>query len=258
VIKIKFLNGWLKKIEDYFARKYKNKLKKLRKQLKEAAKKYKELEPSIRRYHKQAEEVKLAQEINNKYKKASVKYKARNGNYYDARSFIQFPSVVMQSMKKEIGINTGDSCDTIAYKVLMWAQKNLTYKTDTGEYWSFATDMLYKKHGDCEDGTFLIVSLMENLGVPAFRTKAVCGFVYNGDGTYGHSYPIYLRETDNEWVVLDWCFYENKDKIKDKILAKDNEKYGEIWFTFNSEFSWAQKNMEIDYRRSRDGAANKI
>jgi len=62
----------------------------------------------------------------------------------------------------------------------------------------------------------------------------------------GHGYVCYLRETDNQWVVIDWCYFQDSTKlINEKPLLKDNAYYKEMWFSFNNEFSWSNKQLEF-------------
>lgn len=193
----------------------------------------------IRRLEKKDPEKELADFYNNKYNQSKIIYNARNNKAYDVRSFITFPSVVLTEAKITY---PNDSNDTKALKILKWATTNLKYASDVGEYWSFPTDVLHKLHGDCEDGTHLIVSLLRNVGIPAYRIKVCCGWAIHPTNKqrYGHSYPIYLRESDNEWISLDWCFLPNTLPIKNRLKHKEDTNYGSIWFTFNDELSWSQ------------------
>ena len=185
------------------------------------------------------------EEIDNKWIKSPIKYRARNNNLYDVRSFIAYPSAVMRDLNAEIRIIPDDKNDVIAYKILQYAIKKFKYKIDETEDWQFPEDFINNNFtGDCEDGSNLIISLMRNANVPAFRIKNACGWVFKGKQKIGHSYPIYLRESDDEWVQLDWCFYPNNQLIKDRNLAKENKLYGEIWWTFNDIYSWSQKEVE--------------
>lgn len=73
----------------------------------------------------------------------------------------------------------------------------------------------------------------------------------------GHCYCIYLADRPEsekkfEWVILDWCYYEDSDILCDKKpLAKNggyNSCYKDTWFTFNTEYSWNQTKLELDGR----------
>lgn len=189
---------------------------------------------------------------NNKWPKAPIIYTARNDKPYDVRTFITYPSEVLSEFnKKVIKILSSDTNDTKALKILKFVQDNITYKSDTGEYWSFPTDVLHSTNGDCEDGTHLIVSLLRNAGILSYRIKVACGWALDRttQQKFGHSYPIYLRESDDEWVHLDWCFYPTKDLIRNRTICSDNKDYGDIWFSFNNQFSWNNVSLEIDTKK---------
>ena len=143
--------------------------------------------------------------------------------------------------------------DNTAYNCLKYVIDNIKWISDSKqfgfkEHWDFPSEVIYRKKADCEGGSHLIVSLMRNAEIPAFRTKVVCGWTYRNNDfkqRIGHSYAIYLRETDNQWVTLDWCWYPNEFLIKDRVMSKDNPSYGPIWWTFNDKFSWSQNRIDV-------------
>jgi hypothetical protein len=58
----------------------------------------------------------------------------------------------------------------------------------------------------------------------------------------GHGYVSYLRESDNQWVIIDWCYLEDSAmSVEQKPLHKNNEYYKDIWFSFNNEYSWSRQ-----------------
>jgi len=152
--------------------------------------------------------------------------------------------------------------------------KVLTYtydmqKYDSSEYWLFPFETAGSGYGDCEDGAILIASLAINAGIPNYKVKVAAGYVCNGsnksliydtdkhsplnyrcDGTScgGHAYCIYLA-SDNEWRIIDWCYWQDSNvPILEKPLARLGGAYAaykDVWFTFNNEFAWNQKNLNI-------------
>src|SRR3990167_3982025 len=184
---------------------------------------------------------------NNKWARNPITYPGRNNKLYDVRSFIDFPSTVLESAKRELKIYDSDSNDAKATKVIKWSIDNLKYNSDEGEYWMFAGDMWHKRQGDCEDFSHLIISLLRNFGVPAFRLKVCCGWAVNQSNQQkiGHSYAIYLREIDDEWVDLDGTFYPSREPVEKRELVKNNPAYSDTWFTFNDLFSWSQKSLQL-------------
>ncbi|MBL7051016.1 transglutaminase domain-containing protein [Candidatus Woesearchaeota archaeon] len=175
-----------------------------------------------------------------------VLYRARNNMVYDVRDFIQPDNPILKGVVEKEGLDSS-SLDEIAYNCMKWVQRNIKYTpdpqfTEEDEEWLMPTETVQTGKGDCEDGTNLIVSLMRNAGVPAYRVKNVCGEVDEG----GHSWPIYLREKDNEWVIMDWCYKPNSRKVENRGLSKNNRDYNSIDFTFNDEHSWADTAIDVD------------
>jgi len=103
-------------------------------------------------------------------------------------------------------------------------------KEHNGEYWQWANETFELGTGDCEDGSILMANIMLKSGIPYWRVRINAGTVKNG----GHAYITYLREKDNKWIVLDWCYY-----YKPKgILWTEAKKYFGIWFSFNQKYGF--------------------
>ena len=95
---------------------------------------------------------------------------------------------------------------------------------------------------NCDDGALLIATLLTLSGTPIYRVKICCGYVQTPKGKIGHAYCIYLAD-DDEWYVLDWCFWakESIQVFKKKNHSERKNRYLDIWFTFNNQYTWAQK-----------------
>jgi transglutaminase-like putative cysteine protease len=150
--------------------------------------------------------------------------------------YLAFPNKELQWLAEQI-VSPGNGSDVKAAKIVKWVQDNITYVSDdkqykTPEYWATPMETLKSKKGDCEDGAFLIHSLLLNAGIPWERVKTYGGEVYAGLNAPngGHGWTAYLRETDNEWVVLDWCYYPNQDAVSERKPMKDDLKYIDDWF----------------------------
>jgi hypothetical protein len=131
---------------------------------------------------------------------------------------------------------------------------------DTYEYWQFPFETIESHVGDCEDGAILMTALGINAGIPSYRLKVAAGDVTNREyvkknnlpDSYisegGHAYCIYLA-SDNQWRILDWCYYNDASvPMLSKPLAKNGgfeNCYKDTWFTFNDQYSWNQKELDI-------------
>jgi transglutaminase-like putative cysteine protease len=132
-----------------------------------------------------------------------------------------------------------NSCDKIAKAALAFVRGKVSYVSDktfgSPEYWMFPVETLRLGKGDCEDGAILLVTLIRNLGCPAWRIRVAAGDVQGG----GHAWASYCREEDEQWVALDWCYWptENPGPINQDNRYFRGEK---VWFSFNDEFAWSE------------------
>lgn len=157
----------------------------------------------------------------------------------DYSSYLQYPNAEIKALVDTI-VKPSDSNDEKAYKILMWVQENIEYKSDfetygASEYWALPTMTVKSGCGDCEDGAFLVHSMMLNAGIPWDQIRTYGGEVYTGNGTTGgHAWTAYKRETDNQWVIMDWCYYANKNQIADREPMKDVLWYFDDYFYVNA------------------------
>lgn len=200
---------------------------------------------------------------NNKWPKGPIIYNGRvlknskDPIGIDVRNFIEKDDEVVKNILKSNNL-IKDNFDNTALAIQKWVVSYLTYKGDdeniqVPEYWQFPFETLYSKVGDCEDGAILIASLCENSGIPVWRIKVAAGWVQPEPTAPqgGHGYCLYLAD-DAEWRILDWCYYEDSTiPIKDKPLAKNGgqkNSYKQVWFSFNSQYSWTQNALQLGNR----------
>ena len=141
-------------------------------------------------------------------------------------------------------LQVSTSHDDIALKSLQWVINNIQYVSDISQYkaqeeWAFCAETLYNRKGDCEDGAILLANMMVKAGIPKFRVRLNAGDVWDGSGNIinkskvGHCWVTYLKEADNQWYVLDWCYFQGV------TLWKTAEKYFDIWFSFSADNIYA-------------------
>jgi hypothetical protein len=181
----------------------------------------------------------------------------------DVKNFIcDNDNIILDVLKRNRLIKT--SFNETALAIQKWVAKNIKYVADDTsnkcpEFWQFPFETLAGKIGDCEDGGILMASMLINAGIPAWRVKVAAGYVQEAPTAPqgGHAYCIYLADRPEsekklEWVVLDWCYYEDSaTPIEKKPLAKNggfNGCYKDTWFTFNNANSWNQTKLELDGR----------
>ena len=81
-----------------------------------------------------------------------------------------------------------------------------------------------------------------DLGIPAWKLRVTAGWVINPytKKKEGHAYVTYYCEASDKWVVLDWCYLPNDFDVWLREDYKDNLMYGDVWFSFNEEYSWSK------------------
>lgn len=194
---------------------------------------------------------------NNKYPKKPIIYGGRTIPKRDGMISIDVRKMFWSKdymLENVIGKEKliGSTWDRTALNCQQYIVKHYKYEYDINsvgfnEYWQFPNETLHLKMGDCEDGSLLMASLMVSAGVPEWRVRLNAGWALDQDDIkQGHAYVTYCRSTDNNWCILDWCYREDSQiAIKDKIMAKNNSKYLDIWFSFNSLFSFSHKNYDL-------------
>jgi len=162
---------------------------------------------------------------NNVRSKTKITYPAREGIWSDPRMFLGFDHSLYYPT---VGNN-----DDKAKLILDYVARKITYTSDEKENWQFAYETWERKKGDCEDGAILMAVMMLNSGIPYWRIRLNAGNVQGG----GHAYVTYLREFDNQWYILDWCYWYAESKNFSK-LWKEAEKYFGIWFSVNQKYCY--------------------
>lgn len=216
---------------------------------------------------------------NNKWPKAPIIYSGRalrgqsNRIGIDVKTFIVNNDEILKQIIKRYNLKRSSLNET-AWEVQRFVCRFLTYKYDDEtakipEFWQFPFETIAASVGDCEDGAILIASLCINAGIPSWRIKVAAGYVQASPTAPqgGHGYCIYLADRPEsnrkkEWVILDWCYYEDSTvHPSNKPLAKNggyNNCYKDTWFSFNDQHSWNQQNLMIGKGRISDHQTKKL
>lgn len=178
--------------------------------------------------------------FNNKYPKRNLTYHREelDGHYeIDLRNFIQPYDHRLPKLKSETD-------DEKALEALNWVIKNIKYVSDSSgynkaEFWAYSYQTLQHEFGDCEDGAILLYNILLSAGVPYWKLRLSAGWVKSGASKEGHAYLTYYCEESDKWVVLDWCYWPNKAKIKDRPDYKDEGNYLSVWFSWNQKYCFS-------------------
>jgi len=186
----------------------------------------------------QSKDKELEDYWNNKIKPTtSIKYSARDGKPMNIIDFFNKNNDKVPTM-------TGSSGDVLANNILKYVQKNVKYTKDIitsgrSEQWQWANETMATKKGDCEDGAILMANMMLKSGIPYWRIRLNGGDVKGG----GHAYVTYLREKDNKFYVLDWCYWPNESINFGQPWA-DAKNYFGIWFSWNKKYGFIKDTLD--------------
>lgn len=157
----------------------------------------------------------------------------------DYTEYLQYPNAQIKSLASQI-VSPTDSNDMKMYKIEQWVKDNIEYVSDIENYkmaelWIYPTVTLAKGSGDCEDGAFLIHSLALHAGVPVNRLRTYGGLVMSGDQALfaGHAWTSYKRESDDQWVITDWCYWSKDTPLSERTPMKTDMKYIDDFFWFD-------------------------
>lgn len=116
-----------------------------------------------------------------------------NFPYYELVQVVQWPDddEFIRTLAQTIN-SPYTSYYEIATNTLHFVQYLMPYTHDIGDYWQTPMETLVQQHGDCEDGSILLVSLLSALQFP------VCLGVYLEPGAGGHVFG--LVQVSKEWV----------------------------------------------------------
>ena len=185
----------------------------------------------------------LAQILNHQYKLKIMLLEFNQNTGVDTDSgddyerYLQFYNANIASLAHSI-VDRSDSNDEKIYKIEQWVIENIEYVLDIhnygmNEYWATPTLTILREQGDCEDGAFLIHSLALHAGVPIDRLRTYGGFVELEEGIPllgGHGWTAYKRESDDEWVEVDWCYYPTDTSLAERTAMKNDTKYVDDFF----------------------------
>lgn len=185
----------------------------------------------------------IANLLQTRFKMQAMLYEFSSNSGIDSDSgdgyekYLQYPNSQLSALSQRI-VKSTDSDDEKVYKIEQWVAQNIKYVSDiqnygTAEYWSYPTVTLARGKGDCEDGAFLIHSLALHAGVSIGKLRTYGGFVQLQEGSPlvgGHAWTAYKRDSDKEWVEVDWCYYTTDSPLSDRVTMSEDTKYVDDFF----------------------------
>ena len=202
---------------------------------------------------------------NNKWVKNKIYYSApTKRNVLEYVEYREIPKVteIANKIIEEYGLSKSNydsiPLSWMKYKKIMFDSKQWKYVSDPKgkDLWRTPEETLELKYGDCDDfallGHYVVRETFKLLYCwtkVKHRLKFVAGNV-NRRGTIpsnagGHAYGIWLY-SDKEWMTIESTYYPEISIRNYGVLPqKYNPMYGNIWFSFNEEFSWGDHSIAI-------------
>jgi hypothetical protein len=153
------------------------------------------------------------------------------------------------------------SFDKRATIVWNYVAKNIKYIYDTkkqrkGDFWLFPPEIHTLCEGDCEDGSFLLASLLIASGVSPFCVRVVLGEVFDetGKSLGGHCWPVYKNEM-GQWCILESTLDHIPSRMPeaDKLTETEQSFQYAPYYCFNNYHLW-----EIFPEEKRDTRSKNI
>ncbi len=187
---------------------------------------------------------------NNNWKQNVVLYDAKGLGVVEVKQLLNINESEIDELLGVVVniVNLLDTDDMKVIKIAKFVNKHITYKFDINnynrnEYWASPYEVYKRKIDDCDGYAFLILKLMELAGIPAYRRKISAG---STRGYGGHAYILYLSRKDNEWYVIEGSLRPDESFLSFGIMPhRERGIYRKMWFTFNEEKSWVQKDTLI-------------
>jgi hypothetical protein len=156
---------------------------------------------------------------------------------YDLREFIYGDDYYMQYLHDEITSVYKPNTEEQDVKAVMAyiAQNVVKYELDSyqhggmEDFWQFPEESYCLGKADCEDGSFLIASLLRTFVEPS-RVRVILGMYQN---KYGHSWVEY--HDGNEWKLLESTMpFKYTSELQSVANLPDYKKY----YMFNDKYTW--------------------
>lgn len=136
--------------------------------------------------------------------------------------------------------------DKRAMVVWKFVTGHVKYVYDTAEYkkadfWLFPPETYQLGKGDCEDGSFLLGSLLISSGISPFCVRVVLGRAYDktGNPLGGHCWTVYKNEK-GRWCILESTLNAALPRMPEAdILSREDSSFRyEPLYCFNGHHLW--------------------
>lgn len=139
--------------------------------------------------------------------RVSVRYP---GQWYDLQDFVQPDDPGVVAAYSGIGPDVWNCLDFVC--------KNISYRRDTGEFWSFPAETLERGSGDCEDSSILLASLLRNFTSAYVAIGGYQGWghawVVNKGGEVLEATYIEARRVPDPWDYCPYCLFNDQEVLE--------------------------------------------
>jgi transglutaminase-like putative cysteine protease len=184
---------------------------------------YPSVKGNIRAEIKGTKTLQLLERQDMKISAASLSQQKYLGREYDEekRAMIDPTDPEIKALAEKIKSETGsDDVWTVANAMYVWVKTNIAYNTDTqSTYVQSAIEVLQNHRGDCDELSFLYISLCRAAGIPA---RFVIGYWINNkpEGRYfGHAWAEFYY---GQWapVELTELWTSENNAVADQFMMK--------------------------------------
>jgi len=135
--------------------------------------------------------------------------------------FINSKNTQISSLANSIKINAGTNNSFIVAKdIFIWLKQNTNYKTHSNNNIQTAEYTLQYKTGDCDDLSFLYISLCRSIGIPS---RFIRGFLIEEKTAISHAWAeIFVGENsgNNGWIPVECA------GVSGEIKKEINQNFG--------------------------------
>ena len=131
------------------------------------------------------------------------------GQWHEIRDFIQPDDPDVIAIYGETGPDV--------WACLDWVCRNIAYRQDITEWWSFPAETINRGSGDCEDSAFLVCSLLKNFTNAHVALGNCQGYSHSWcqlDGQIFETTYIEARPVPNPQHYFGYVYFNNQEVIE--------------------------------------------
>ena len=159
----------------------------------------------------------IPQNLKNQYNHAEYVYVYENGK--SVKKYVITPSSYFRKLTEDITANVSGVVGKLR-KIYDFIVQNFYYKKESGSTLQSANETFVKRGGDCDELSFLFVSMARSIGIPAWVEY---GLLYDGNTWGGHAWvrTVVPESGRVEYVNIDLTTEVGKEDYGRGFLIRD-------------------------------------